>query len=593
MRIGEWKKFGNRLNGISNRFAFQKRPAVRNGVHSRSVETDAPIVIIGSGPAGARAAQELVQHGHGGSILVFGDERWDPYNRVLLTPLLAGEIDLSEVYFPFPLTDLGQNIRWIKRRIVSIDRDREEVVDIAGKRYRFSKLILAMGSRPHVPQIPNIDMPGVFTFRDLNDAEKLMARSFRSRKAVVIGGGLLGLEAARGLHRRGVETTVVDHELWLLARQLDKDGGTLLAEQIRGLKIDVRLGSGVKEIIFEREIRGVLLMNEETVECDTVVVCTGIRPNSELALEAGISVGRGIRVNDNMQTSDPNVYAIGECAEHRERVYGLVAPGLEQAGVAVHHILGGKANYTGSVAATKLKVIDVPVFSMGPVSREDEEQPHFRLRSVHYKLSQEGVYRRLIRDRGRLVGVVSVGSWPELNRVQESVSRRRWLMPWNQWRFRKTGCLWREGKAAHVRDWPASAVVCNCTGVTQGTLATCINSENCSLEDLQKKNGCVDGLRILPAVVVRYARGTGRRHCSRWVEDPRGGLCGGAHHDADHLRGFSHSIRRKCSGGVFNRHSLAEFPLQADFRFCAGWFELDRAAHVFAQKMGPVQSGEF
>ena len=217
-----------------------------------------------------------------------------------------------------------------------------------------------------------------------------------------------------------------------------------------------------------------------------MVVCTGIRPNLELAREAGLAVGRGITVNDNMQTTDPDVYAAGECAEHRGRVYGLVAPGLEQAGVAVHHILGGRASYRGSIAATKLKVVDVPVFSMGPVSREDSQD---RFRSLRYGRPGEGVYRRIVKDRGRLVGVVAVGPWSELNRAQEAVSSRRVVWPWNERRFLRTGLLWGEGVAASVRDWAASSVVCNCTGVTQGALCGAMTAGCASVEDLQRRTG--------------------------------------------------------------------------------------------------------
>jgi nitrite reductase (NADH) large subunit len=447
---------------------------------------EAPVIVVGAGPAGMRAAQELIQRDPTCAVTLFGDERWQPYNRVRLTPLMVGDIGLADVYFPRLNAADGRAIEPVQRRIVAIDRAAQTVTDIRGETHRYSRLVLATGSRPHVPSIPGIAQANVFTFRDLDDVEKLMARVTSSRRAVVIGGGLLGLEAARGLHRRRVETVVIEHERHLMPRQLDDRAGALLARHVRALGIEVVTGDGIREILGDGRVKGVRLGSGVTIACDTVVVCTGIRPNIRLAQDAGLAVGRGIRVDDHMRTSDPLIYAVGECAEHREKIYGLVAPGLEQAAVAAHAVLGGMSQYAGSIAATRLKVVGIPVFNIGAVD-EAEQRPEFT--SAEYENATEGTHRRLIFDHGRLVGAIAIGEWADLNRVQETVVTRRRVYPWQLRRFRRHGTLWSAASSASVRNWPAMAIVCNCTGVTRGALSDAMAAGCATHADLQQRTG--------------------------------------------------------------------------------------------------------
>jgi nitrite reductase (NADH) large subunit len=447
---------------------------------------EAPVVIVGAGPAGVRTAQELIQRAPDCAVMLFGDERWQPYNRVRLTPLMVGDIGLADVYFPRLNGADGRAIEPLQRRIVAIDRAARTVTDIRGETHRYSRLVLATGSRPHVPSIPGIAQANVFTFRDLDDVEKLMARVTSSRRTVVIGGGLLGLEAARGLHRRRVETVVIEHERHLMPRQLDDKAGALLAQHVCALGIEVETGDGIREILGDGRVTGVRLGSGQTIACDTVVVCTGIRPNIRLAQDAGLAVGRGIRVDDHMRTSDPLIYAVGECAEHRDKIYGLVAPGLEQAAVAAHTVLGGVSQYAGSTAATRLKVVGVPVFNIGAVD-EAEQRPEFT--SAEHENTAEGTYRRLILDHGRLVGAIAIGEWTDLNRVQEAVVARRRIYPWQLRRFRRHGALWPAASSASVRHWPATAIVCNCTGVTRGVLSDAMAAGCMTHADLQQRTG--------------------------------------------------------------------------------------------------------
>ncbi|MGH6663166.1 MAG: NAD(P)/FAD-dependent oxidoreductase, partial [Rhodospirillales bacterium] len=334
------------------------------------------MIVVGTGPAGMRVAQELVQRSPECRVRMFGDERWRPYNRVRLTPLMVGDIRLADVYFPTLCAPDGAEIEILQRRIVAIDRESQTVTDMRGDSHRYGRLVLATGSRPHVPSIAGVDQANVFTFRDLDDVEKLMARIAQSRRAVVIGGGLLGLEAARGLHQHKIETVVIEHERHLMPRQLDDRAGAILADHMGGLGVAVVTGDGIRVIVGDGRVAGVRLLSGREIACDTVVVCTGIRPNVGFAQDARLSVGHGIRVDDHMRTSDPTIYAVGECAEHRDKIYGLVAPGLEQAAVAAHAILGGESQYGGSIAATRLKVVGIPVFNIGAVA-ESEHRPDF------------------------------------------------------------------------------------------------------------------------------------------------------------------------------------------------------------------------
>ncbi len=451
-----------------------------------TVPFDGPVIVVGTGPAGMRVAQELVQRSPGCSVRVFGDERWRPYNRVRLTPFMVGDIGLADVYFPTLCAPDGAEIEVLQRRIVAIDREARNVTDVRGDSHRYGRLVLATGSRPHVPSIAGIEQANVFTFRDLDDVEKLMARVAQSRRAVVIGGGLLGLEAARGLHQHKIETVVIEHERHLMPRQLDDRAGTMLADHMRALGVDVITGEGIHEIVGDGRVAGVRLRSGEEIACDTVVVCTGIRPNVGLARDARLSLGRGIRVDDHMRTSDPVIYAVGECAEHRDKIYGLVAPGLEQAAVAAHAILGGESQYSGSIAATRLKVVGIPVFNIGAVT-ESELSPDFA--SAHFEGSRVGTYRQLILDRGRLVGAIAVGEWADLSRIQEAVVSGRRIYPWQVRRFRREGSLWPRANAASVGNWPGTAIVCNCTGVTRGMLSTAITGGAGTIAALQQRTG--------------------------------------------------------------------------------------------------------
>jgi nitrite reductase (NADH) large subunit len=454
-------------------------------VRTQPAETAAPIVIVGNGPAGVRVAQELTQRRCASAIVLYGAEPCEHYNRVRLSSFLAGEVDWNALTRDARLPASAKVQERLGCAIRSIDRSRGVVCDADGREQPYRALVLATGSRPHIPEIPHIGLSGVFTFRDLADAQLLCARRARSHRTIVLGGGLLGLEAARAMRRFNTEVIVIEHLPRLMPRQLDDAASGLLLTHIEAMGIRVRLGEAVRSVRGSVRVEGIELRGGGSIDCDTLIVAAGIRPNVELARSAGLSIGRGIRVDDQMRTSDPRIYAVGECAEHRERVYGLVVPGLEQAAVAAHCLTGGHAFYTPSATATRLKVVGLPVFSMGRVGEDDK----LDLAATVSWRTRGGAYRKILTERGRLIGAIAVGEVPDLGRMQEALTRARMVWPWQAWRFRRTGSLWSSGQPDSVCAWPATTTVCNCTGVTRARLGAALADGCASVEALAAATG--------------------------------------------------------------------------------------------------------
>lgn len=422
----------------------------------------ADVVIVGGGPVGIRLGQQLAQQGQ--SVVVLGDENHDPYNRVRLTPLLSGDVQFGEIELSYtPGLKDRLNVH-VGARVVRINRQARSVTTADGVIWPFGTLVLATGSRAFVPQIPGARLSGVFRFRTADDASALVARSFSARRAVVIGGGLLGLEAARGLNRRGCQVTVVEHEDRLMPRQLDRDAAAHLKSSIQALGVSVYTQTRVAEIAGTDRVTSVRLGNGAEIPCDTVVICAGVRANVDLARYAGLGCDRGILVNDLMQTRDPHIYAVGECAQHGDQVIGLVGPGYAQADAAASAILGDPVPYQPQISATKLKVIGADVFSVG-----DVEQLEVRSNVKSYVWSDAGCYRRVFVDRGKLAGVIAIGPWDQVSRVQEAAQSGATIYPWMLYRFRRSGDLLPVGEVA-LADMPDAATICNCTGVNCGQI---------------------------------------------------------------------------------------------------------------------------
>lgn len=446
----------------------------------------APLVVIGGGPVGMHFVRRILSRDPTREIVLYDSEPWQPYDRVRLSSLLAGETRLEQIANPLMTTRLARVVSLLNCAVTSIDPEKRQVLDSRGHWQCYDKLVLATGSSAAMPDIANLDLAGVFKLRDLGDAERLLARQMRSRHTVVLGGGLLGLEAARAMQRSHTRVTLVHRSPRLLNRQLDDGASKLLQEHVEKLGIQVLLNSSARTVVGEQNVRQIQLGDGRILDCDTLIIATGIRPNIGLALQSGIRSGQGFRVDDSMRTSIDNIYAIGECAEHRGLVHGLVAPGLEQANVAAEHILGNPAHYTGSIAATSLKVVGQQTFSIGKLG--DEEDRHFN-RSVVYEDREDGKYRKIILRGNRLVGAVAIGEWNELGRLREAVTVQRRIWPWQQWRLRRNGQLWPDSSEASVRSWPASATVCHCRSITRGTLGQAISQGACSVDALTRQTG--------------------------------------------------------------------------------------------------------
>lgn len=446
---------------------------------------DESIIIIGTGPVGIKFIQSIMEHESDPKITIFGNEPWEPYNRVKLSSFFAGHIDMDDLAIGNNLEN--ENLVFHNNcEITSIDTFSKTVTDQSGNVHHYSKLILATGSKPRVPNIPGMNLDNIFTFRNMTDIEHLLARRTRSRKTVVIGGGVLGIEAAKAMTKQNTEVTIIDHSLRLMSSQLDEHASELLSEHLLSLGIKVILNTGVKELKGTDKIEQLELSDGRLLNFDTVIVSAGIIPNVELARNIGLNVGKGIRVNDQMQTSNEDIYAIGECAEHRGKIYGVVKPGYEQAKVAAYSLYGKKANYTGSLSSTQIKVIDINVFSMGDVT----ELPSVGIAKEYvYEDRAKGIYRKVVVKTHRIIGAIAVGEWDELGRIQEAIIKNRITPPWTVAKFKSTGNLWPQTESNEVAQWPAATVVCNCTGVTRGELSAEIKKGTTTLDALCTKTG--------------------------------------------------------------------------------------------------------
>ncbi|ABD06463.1 assimilatory nitrate reductase (NADH) beta subunit [Rhodopseudomonas palustris HaA2] len=328
-----------------------------------------PLVIIGNGMAAVRLVEELAKTALGRyAIAVIGDEPRLAYNRVLLSSVLAREIPATEIEL--------RPAQWWRDRGVTLlygESAAAKAIDPAIRRVRlatgatlpFSRLVIATGSKPIRLNVPGMELPGVLTFRDLADVAAIEQAASGGRSAVVIGGGLLGLEAAYGLAKSGTKVTVVHLMDRLMERQLDPTAAAMLKRAVERKGITVELSADTAAIIGDGRVEAVQLADGRTLAADLVVVAAGIRPNVELARAAGLDIGRGILVDDHLQTSKRDIYAIGECAEHRGACYGLVEPAYEQARALASHLAGRDGAYRGSVLATNLKVSGVDLFSAG------------------------------------------------------------------------------------------------------------------------------------------------------------------------------------------------------------------------------------
>ena len=439
------------------------------------------VTVIGGGPVGVRIGQLLSQRGL--SVTLLSDESYEPYNRVRLTPLLGGEVQFGEIALQSPSHPSEVLDIRVGQHVTGIDRKARNVTTADGTVWPFQTLVIATGSRAFIPQIPGADTPGVYAFRTADDASALLARSFSARNVVILGGGLLGLEAARGLARRNCRVTVIEHENRLMPRQLDEAAAAQLKSNIEALDVTVMTGTRVAEIRGDDRVTAVELGDGAVIDCDTVVICAGVRANIDLARNAELGFDRGILVNERMQTDDPDIFAVGECAQFDGQVVGLVGPGYAQADVAAAIIAGEEATYVPQNPATKLKVIGADVFSAGPV-----EQLEVRANVKSHVWRSGEVYRRVFVERGKLVGVIAIGAWDQVSRMQKAVQDGASVYPWMLFRFQKAGSFWANTQT-DVASLPTAATICNCTGVTCGQIRAAVAHGAATAEAIGSETG--------------------------------------------------------------------------------------------------------
>jgi nitrite reductase (NADH) large subunit len=386
-----------------------------------------PLVVVGNGMATARLVDELAKVALGRyAIAVIGDEPRLAYNRVLLSSVLAGETASHDIELR-PASwwrDRGVTLKY-GCRATEIDVGRHELKIANEESVSFSRLVVATGSTPLRLNVPGSDLAGVHTFRDSRDVDLLLTLAAQKKRVVVVGGGLLGLEAAYGLAKAGASVTLIHLMDRLMERQLDAPAAELLKTLVERKGIKVLLNANTARLHGATRVDGVELTDGRRIEADAVIFAAGIRPNVALAKDAGIAVGRGIVVDDHLQTAASEIFALGECAEHRGICYGLVEPAYEQARVLAQHLAGKTAAYGGSVVATNLKVSGVSVFSAGDfIGAEGSET--ILLNDVRH-----GTYKKLVISEGRLAGAVLVGDiesalwYLELIRNREPVARIR------------------------------------------------------------------------------------------------------------------------------------------------------------------------
>lgn len=447
------------------------------------------LVMVGNGMAGCRTLEELLKIAPDHyDITVFGAEPHPNYNRILLSPVLAGEMKLDEII----LNDLA----WyadngialhVNKKVVRIDRAKRLVIAEDGTVAPYDRLLLATGSTPFILPVPGNELDGVIAYRDIADTDAMIEAAKTRRHAVVIGGGLLGLEAANGLKLRGMDVTVVHLGPWLLERQLDEVAGHMLQQSLKERGLKFLIPAQTEALIADEagtRVRAIRFKDGLEIPADLVVMAVGIRPNTALAESAGIHCNRGIVVSDTLQTFDPRIYAVGECVSHRGIAYGLVAPLFEQAKVCANHLAHyGIGRYQGSVTSTKLKVTGIDLFSAGDfMGGEGSEE-------IVLHDPAGGVYKKLVLKDNKLVGGVMYGDtadgpwYFQLLKDGRDVHEQRDRLIFGQSLAGDAGHQGQNSAAAMADD----AEVCGCNGITKGTIVKAIKEKGLfTLDEVRK-----------------------------------------------------------------------------------------------------------
>jgi nitrite reductase (NADH) large subunit len=475
---------------LALRRSTKNRPEARSAsgypnTREQSMKKDKEqLVVVGNGMAGMACLDHILKRKPNLAVTVLSEEPYYNYNRILLSAVLSGEKDVSEIYI--------NSEEWYRKhdinlrlgvKAVDVNAKNRTVIASDGTVTYYDKLLLATGSDPFIPPIDGVNKKGVYTFRNMSDTENIIKQcKEKSGRAIVIGGGLLGLEAARGVMNQGMHVTVVHLMSGLMEMQLDDKGSFFLKREIEKMGIDVLLERSTTRILGDGCVDGVMFKDGEIRGADMVVIACGIRPNVALGKKAGLEVKRGIVVNDFMETSDPNIFAVGECVEHRGKVYGLVAPLWDQGKVLASTITGDKGPiYAGSVLATKLKVMGIELFSAGDFKSVEPEKE-----VVAYEDHAFGIYKKLVVQNDRLVGTILIGDTSDANRFLDVMRKKEMVGD------RRERLLFEQppavpGSPTDVMSKPDGETICGCVGVSKGEIVSAIRDEGCrSLQAIKK-----------------------------------------------------------------------------------------------------------
>ncbi|MBW8742997.1 MAG: NAD(P)/FAD-dependent oxidoreductase [Sphingomonas sp.] len=460
---------------------FQGQIAADDGTEDAGGDSRPHLIVVGNGMAGCRAIEELLERDpRRYRVTIFGAEPHVNYNRIMLSPVLAGEKTFEQIVINDRAWYDDNGIDLITDDpVVAIDRVAKTVTARSGKTARYDKLLIATGSDPFIIPVPGKDLPGVISFRDMKDVDHMLAAADKGGEAVVIGGGLLGLEAAHGLSLRGMKVTVIHLMQTLMERQLDEAASWLLKSALEARGQTILTGADTAEIVGETEVEGVRLKDGRLIPASLVVMAVGIRPSVALARDAGLAVGRAIQVDDHMVTSDADVLAVGECVEHDGQVYGLVAPLWDMCRALADGLVGNPSGYRGSVTSTKLKVSGIDVFSAGDFGGSGESE------DIVLRDASRGVYKRVVVKDDRIVGAVlygdtADGNWYfDLMKKGEDISPVRELLIFGQAFAQGGGQADPKAAVAALSD---DAEICGCNGVSKGKVVATIEGGACTLD---------------------------------------------------------------------------------------------------------------
>ncbi|MEM5022405.1 assimilatory nitrate reductase electron transfer subunit NasB [Bacillus subtilis] len=457
------------------------------------------LVLAGNGLAGIRCIEEVLKlNRHMFEIVIFGSEPHPNYNRILLSSVLQGEASLDDITLNSKdWYDKHGITLYTGETVIQIDTDQQQVITDRKRILSYDKFIVATGSSPHILPIPGADKEGVYGFRTIEDCQALMNMAQHFQKAAVIGAGLLGLEAAVGLQHLGMDVSVIHHSAGIMQKQLDQTAARLLQTELEQKGLTFLLEKDTVSISGTTKADRIHFKDGSSLKADLIVMAAGVKPNIELAVSAGIKVNRGIIVNDFMQTSEPNIYAVGECAEHNGTVYGLVAPLYEQGKVLASHICGVPCEeYQGSAPSAALKIAGIDVWSAGKI-QEDE-----RTTSIKIYDEQAGVYKKALFVDDKLAGVILFGDTRDKQRLLDSLLKQRDIS------IVKKQIIEPETNSTLFESMPSSETICQCNTVTKGAIEDAVNTKSLTtVEEVKhctKASGSCGGCKPLVEDLLRY-----------------------------------------------------------------------------------------